>query len=92
MLTLQQLKEMKPNTIFLKGEIVDSPDGINMENSGKQLRWVAVRGEIHDWAIYCHLAENDWDFIKSQGNKITGEKNIKKLVFCDKEAFEMYCY
>ena len=35
MLTLQKLKEMKPHTIFLKGEIVDSPDGINMENTGR---------------------------------------------------------
>ena len=90
MLTLQKLKEMKPHTIFLKGEIVDSPDGINMENTGRQLRWVAVRGGIHDWAIYCHLAEKDWDFIRTQGNKVSGEENIKRLVSCDEEAFEMY--
>lgn len=92
MLTLKQLKEMEPDTIFAKGEIIDSPDGINMENTGKQLRWVACRGGIHDWAIYCHLADKDWDFIKTQGNKVIREKNIKKLIPCDDEAFKMYRY
>ena len=81
---------MKPSTIFLKGTMVDSPDGINMGNTGKQLRWLAVRGGIHDWAIYCHLADKDWDFIRTQGNKVGGEENIKRLVPCDDEAFKMY--
>lgn len=90
MLTLKKLKEMKPSTIFLKGETIDSPDGINIMNTGKQLRWVACRGGIHDWAVYCHLAENDWDYIKRSGDKVHDEKNIKKLVECDDEAFAMY--
>lgn len=92
MLTIKQLKEMKPNTIFAKGEIVDSPDGININNSGKQLRWVAVRGGIHDWAIYCHLAEKEYEWIKDWGDKVHSEQNIKKLVPCDDEAFKMYRY
>lgn len=90
MLTIEKLKEMEPG-IFMRGEIIDSPEGINMENSGKQLRWVAVRGSgYYDWTIYCYLAEKDWDFIKTQGNKVTGEVNIKKLVECDDEAFKIY--
>lgn len=50
-LTLKQLKEMKPG-IFARGTFIDSPDGCNMANTGEETRWVAVRGDIHDWAIY----------------------------------------
>jgi len=91
-LTIQNLKEMASDTVFLKGEIVDSPAGINMMNSGKQLRWVACRGGIHDWCIYCDLAEKEWEDVKREGNKVTGEYNIRKLVVCDDEAFVMYRY
>jgi len=91
MLTLKQLKEMKPG-IFAKGETIDSPDGINMENSGQQLKWVAVRGLIHDWAIYCHLTDYSYEVVRDVGNKVTGEQNIKRLVSCDDEAFKMYRY
>ena len=90
MLTLKKLKEMKSGTIFAKGEIIDSPYGINMANTSKLLKWVAVRGGIHDWAIYCHLALNSYEWIRSQGNKVHSEENIKKLVPCDEEAFNMY--
>ena len=92
MLTLEKLKEMKPDTIFAKGEIVDSPDGINMTNSGKMLKWIVIRGGIHDWAIYCHLAEKDYEWIKDYGDKVHSKENIKKLVSCDDEAFKMYRY
>ena len=77
---------------FAKGEIIDSPDGVNITNSGMLLKWVAVRGGIYDWAIYCHFAYHSWDFVKSQGNKVIMEKNIKELVKCDNEAFSMYRY
>lgn len=92
MLTLQQLKDMPPNTVFARGEVEDSPDGVNMSNSGGILRWVAVRGGIWDWAIYCHYADRSWEFVKSQGDKIYGKTNIKKLVPCDDEAFKKYRY
>ncbi len=92
MLTLQQLKEMKSGTIFLNGMSIDSPDGINMDRSGKMLHWVAVRGGIHDWAIYCGLADWSMDLVASNGNKVHNEETIKRLVPCDEEAFEMYRY
>lgn len=92
MLTLKQLKDLKPG-IFLKGEIVDSPEGINMINSGKLLKWVAVRGMIEDWAIYVgYDNEMSFDQVRDYGDKVRFEKNIKKLVPCDKEAFAMYRY
>jgi hypothetical protein len=66
-LTLQDLKELAPNSIFASGEILDNPEGVNMTGSGKMLRWVAVRGGIHDWAIYCHFADKTKEWIKNHG-------------------------
>ena len=90
MITLEELKEMEPNTIFADGLAVDSPIGINMTNSGQNLRWIAIRGGIWDWAIYCHTADKSLEWIKKSGDKVHNENTVKKLVPCDKEAFEMY--
>ena len=92
MLTIEKLKEMKPDTIFAQGETVDSPEGINIARTGQRLKWLAVRGGIWDWAIYCGTAEKSFEDIRDWGDKVTGEENIKKLVECDKEAFGAYRY
>ena len=89
-LMLQDLKDMRPGTIFAKGETIDSPEGINMINSGKMLRWLAVRGGIHDWAIYCHFADKSFEWIRDHGDKVHAENHIRKLCPCNNEAFEMY--
>jgi tRNA 2-selenouridine synthase SelU len=92
MLTLQKLKEMEPDTIFATGTANDDPEGLFMANTNKQLRWCAVRGGIEDWCIYCHLADRDVEYIRRQGDKVTFESHIRKLVPCDNEAFKMYRY
>lgn len=92
MLTLEDLKNMEPKAIIAKGEALDSPIGINMTNSGKMLRWIAVRGAIHDWCIYYHLADKNYEWIRGFGDKVTSEENIKRLVPCSIEAFEKYRY
>lgn len=91
-LTLMQLKDMEPHTIFDSGIIEDGPDGINLANTGQQLRWVAVRGGMHDWTIYAHLSNWSEEMVKDMGDKVTGEYNIKKLVPCTDNAFKMYRY
>jgi hypothetical protein len=96
MLTLQQLKDMKPGT-FASGTLVDSPDQINLARTGNTVRWVAVRGGIEDWCIYAqnpHYGNLAWDEyrVKTEGDKITSEANIRKLVECDDEALKMYRY
>lgn len=89
-LTIDQLRAMQPGKIFATGVIPDGPDGVNMTNSGKELRWVACRGGIHDWAIYIHWSENSAEWVKDNGDKVHGEHYIRKLVPCDNEAFGMY--
>ena len=83
MLTLKQLQEMEPDVLFKKGELI-SPNS--------SLRWVAVRGGIHDWAIYAGSITNSYEWVKRFGNKIYSEKLIRNLVPCDDEAFKMYRY
>jgi len=81
------LEEMKPG-IFASGCTTDDSEGINMSNSGKPLRWVAVRGGIPDWTIY--IGEATLLEVAHGGDKVISENNIKKLVPCDDEAFNMY--
>jgi len=89
MLTLQKLKDMNPGTIF------EFKLGSNGERT---FMWVAVRGDIHDWAIYTSLNAipmvdfwaGDKDGIATMGDKVYDKESIKKLVPCDDEAFAMY--
>ena len=90
MLTLEDLKAMPPHTIIAEGTANDSPDGLFMANTNRPLKWVAVRGSVHDWAIYCHFADKSIDWIKKHGDKVYNEKHIRMLVPCDDEAFKMY--
>lgn len=89
-LTLQQLKDMQPDTIFAGGIITDNSEGVNLANTGQELRWVACRGGIHDWAIYAHTSDHDEQWVKQQGDKVHDRDSVQKLVPCDKEALEMY--
>ena len=82
---------MKPG-IFASGTANDSPNGLFMANTNRELRWVAVRGGIHDWAIYCHFSDKDQEWIARFGDKVRNEENIKNLVPCTNEAFGMYRY
>jgi hypothetical protein len=95
-LTLDKLKKLKPESIFAKGYLIDSNEGCPLANTGRKVRWVAVRGWIHDWAIYCqnpHYAGTwSWERIQQMGDKIPFEECIKQLVPCDEEAFKMYRY
>jgi len=92
MLTLEKLKAMQPNEVIDCGIAPNSPEGIFMTDSniGKELLWVAKRGRIHDWTIYCHWKEKGMQYVLDCGDKITSKANIQKLVLCDDEAFKMY--
>ena len=83
MLTLQQLKEeIEPETIFA--------NGLFMDNTGKELHWVAVRGGNPDWAIYYGFSYRNNEWIRRWGDKIHSEKDIRLLVPCDDEACALY--
>jgi hypothetical protein len=92
MLDIQMLKAMPPQTVFASGMALDTPEGLYMAGTGKLLLWVAVRGGIHDWAIYCHSVPTDIEETMNAGDKVTFKGNICRLVPCDDEAFAMYRY
>jgi len=89
MLTLQELKDMEPG-IFRSGLVTDNSEGVNIAGTNQLLRWVAVRGGIHDWAIYVGVAEQSSEAIRDYGDKIHNRANVQKLVECDEEALNMY--
>lgn len=106
-LTLDELKEMEPETIFANGETeIENPwygqaDEPECKDKIVKVNWIAIRGVIHDWAIYHswdyilmlyggdHLKVSD-DKIASHGAKLHDEEKVRELVLCTDEAFEMY--
>ncbi len=89
MITIENLKEMEPG-IFDKGMYQD--------DDGAMWRWVAVRGGIHDWAIYelsdsrvtNVLYSHKYEAVLTRGNKVHVDSLIKRLVPCTVQAFNMY--
>lgn len=92
-LSIQLLKDMSPMTVFAQGITTNDPDGTYMTASrrGEDLKWIAVRGGYHDWAIYIGWAnEKTVNTLIQNGDKVTGEGNIRKLVRCSDGAYDMY--
>jgi hypothetical protein len=109
LLTLEKLKSMKPG-IFIRGfALIEHPwfnhagniDDFNLT----PVKFVATRGEIHDWAIYHSLSSNfdkssylssydhlylDWGTIYRSGTKLQNKETIKQLVPCNDEALKWY--
>jgi hypothetical protein len=90
MLIIEKFNEIPYGEIFETGLTTDDSKGVNMTNSGAELRWVAKKGGGDDWAIYVHFSFHDEDFIRMHGDKVKSEFNIKKLVPCTDEVFSKY--
>lgn len=91
-LTTDILDRLPKHEIFATGIIADNEHGINKLGSGKMLRWVAVTGEIGDWAIYCHYDNFSPNHIKNLGDKVFSPVSIRRVVKCDDAAFARYRY
>ena len=84
MLTVDALKKMAPETVFATG-VTNDPRLYKDE-----VRWVAIRGRIHDWAIYFHHSYWDVNYVRKSGDKVGGIAVIKDLVNCTDEALQLY--
>lgn len=85
-LTLQSLKDMEAGTIIAQGV------GLYTELHPEPIKWVAIRGGIHDWGIYYEHPDMIAEYVTAHGDKVRSESIIKQLVPCDDEAFKMYRY
>ena len=116
MLTIKQLKEMKPGIFTWGIGLIEHPwfnnakpvsEGGTLEPDSRstKVKWVAVRGDIHDWTIYHSMDANfitaDYlddpshlgvpaESIARNGAKLCKEEDIKRFVLCNNEAFKMY--
>ena len=93
-MNIDRFNAIPDGEVIAKGEIENSPDGIFMTDTreGDLLKWVAKKGYGNDWGIYIHWAESGYDFVIANGDKVNAEANIKKLVPCTDELFELYRY
>lgn len=86
MLTLEELKTLKENTIFASGTFFD-------KDQEREVRWVAIRGWIPDWAIYKdnkNTYSGTLEDISELWDKIYSKNIIKSLVECNEEALNWY--
>lgn len=84
MLDKQILEAMPPGTAFATGE-TDILEKF-------PCRWVAVRGNVYDWAIYYHRLSRSVAQVQFEGDKVCTAEHIRTLVPCDDEAFALYRY
>jgi len=94
-LTVERLDQMAPGQTISRGFVQDHDMACNItgENTGKILKWIAVRGDIHDWAIYCESPYNPYSRfgeVRDYGDKIRDRAIIKKLQPCTDEALKLY--
>lgn len=94
MITLEEFKQIPAGSILAKGELENSPRGIYMTDTrvGDMLKWVAKKGQVDDWAVYCHWSESGYDFVLTNGDKIFDKANIMKCLQVDDEVMKLYRY
>lgn len=90
-LTVEDLEKMPPGE-FARGSATNGPDDIFMTdgNIGRKLKWVAIRGGIPGWKIYIHWGSSTDAYVRTNGDKLTNPKYIRKLMPCTDEAFARY--
>ena len=116
-LTIECLDAMQPDKIFASGiTTIEHPwfnhakpvsEGGSLEPDGRstKVKWAAIRGYIHDWAIYHSLDANfveenyldgtshlkiSFHHIVDHGAKMRNEEQVKELVNATDEAMRLY--
>jgi len=89
-LDLKLIEENKGKIVH-EGITTDNADGINMTGIGQLLKYVVkIRDGGDEWCIYIHTSTWTSEWIADNGDKVTSESNIKKIVDCSEEVFQLY--
>lgn len=88
-LSWEDFLEIPAREVFAKGIARDDVDGLNMLGTGNPLYWVAVKGRIDDWAIYCSWSSNEL-FIRDHGEKVHDRKGIQNVINVDERVLARY--
>jgi len=90
-LTKEILENTEPGSILFSGIATDGPGGLNIASTGRELRYVVVRGAgIPDWAVYCHWSWKTDEWIRRHGDKVHGRGNLENILEFDDETWAMY--
>lgn len=89
-ITKDLLEDSEPGALLYEGTTTDSAKGINMNRTGKTIRFVVVRGEAPDWAVYCGPLDWSIDKIAREGSKVIGRQNLENIAAFDYEVAKMY--
>jgi hypothetical protein len=94
LLTKEEFDKIPHGACFRELVLPNDTTGIFMTDHrlGDDLRCIAVKGHGNDWAIYTHWAEMNAEFIRLRGNKVHTEPNIRRVVPCTDEVFNLYRY
>jgi len=69
------------NKVLVCGISIDNPEGINLSNTNKLIKFVFNCGGYKDWAVYIDEEHKSFDEVRDCGNKVMPEslKNIFEL-------------
>lgn len=88
-----ELKDLEDrgNRELYRGETVDSSEGFNINNTGKNIKYVVMKGYIDDWCVYAESCWEDMSFEKviSNGDKILPD-TARNIIEADDEVWKRY--
>ena len=89
-LTMNILRGVIPLTILATGTADDNPDGLNMTNSGKKLRWILKLGQVGDWCVYVFWENYSIDYVSKHGDKVMSKNNLKNIIEFNDDVWNKY--
>lgn len=88
---IEEFDALENATIFATGVTTDTSDGLHMMGTGKEIIWIAKKGDGgHDWAVYTHYSNRDLYFIQTQGDKVYNRDSIANILDIDDDMWERY--
>lgn len=91
------LEQMQPHQHIIAGSFINDDTDVNFQEFingtnvvGQRLRYVAVRGQIDDWAIYVDRENKPDKMIVDNGVKVRDHEVVEKLVNCGEGILSHY--